>query len=955
MEHTKLESLILSIPESLQNAFQQVWTDFEQKTQLVDTIKQNPTIYDSIIKVWSCSPFIAKSCILTTNLLTELLQDEYLLKPYEKYQLTLDAQVDENKIMQQLRFYRRREMVKIAWRDIAGWATLDESLRALSDLADTLIDAATCYQYTKWEKQWGTPLNQAGEAQNMTVLGMGKLGGQELNFSSDIDLIFAYPESGETNHPRKPRTNQEFFLRVGQQIIHLLNTITADGFVFRVDMRLRPFGDSGALVMHFSAMEDYYQSHARDWERYAFIKARAVAGDIQRGEELLKILKPFVYRRYLDYSSISEFRRMKEMIDQESQRKGLENNIKLGRGGIREIEFTCQLFQLMRGGRQPALQQRNLLQTIVALQKYALLNEQDAADLTQAYRFLRLTENRLQAIDDQQTQNLPTDALNQQRLAYMMGFTEWHDFLHQLEQHLKLVSQQFKQTFTPEIEQKPVKSNVWGSVWQHQLDEDAIEYFVNAGFEQPEQILKKLQEFANSYTLQKLSSRGRQRLDTVIPLLLEAVSQNETKDLALLRSLEFINAIAQRSVYLALLIERPQVLRQLVKLCASSQWIATQLTRYPLLLDELLDPRRLYDPLKPNELDSTLQAQIAHLPLDDLEMQMDSLRQFKRAHVLHVAAAELSGNISVELASDYLGAIADTIVNKALSIAWDFLTHKHGKPQYKLDTEQHNAGFCIIGYGKAGGIELSYRSDLDVVFLHNSRGTQQLTDGEKCIDNNVFFMRLAQRIIHIITTNTAAGLLYDVDSRLRPGGNSGLMVSSFDGFEKYQFEEAWTWEHQALVRARAIAGDEVCMQQFERIRRKVLTQYREPEKLKQDVCEMREKMRNHLDKSNNEIFDLKQGVGGIVDIEFMIQYGVLRWAMDFPELLDTTGMLPMLGKFVSHDLLTESACKRLSDAYRAYRAETHRLALQDKPAQVQRDKFAEHQSNVHYLWQRIMG
>jgi glutamate-ammonia-ligase adenylyltransferase len=951
---------VQSLPELLQIPFQNAWSDFEQNAtaEQLQALQQNKPIFDSILKVWSCSPFIAKSCILTIDLLNDLLTNNYLLQPYEKFELNLSIDLDENQVMQQLRTYRRREMSKIAWRDIAGWASLDESLRALSDLADTLIDAATRYQYAKWEKQWGTPLNDKGEVQKMIVLGMGKLGGRELNFSSDIDLIFAYPEAGETNHPRKPRTNQEFFLRVGQQLIHLLNTVTGDGFVFRVDMRLRPFGDSGPLVAHFAAMEDYYQSHARDWERYAFIKARAVAGDIKQGVALLEILKPFVYRRYLDYNSISEFRRMKEMIDQEAHRKGLENNIKLGRGGIREVEFACQLFQLMRGGRQPALQKRNLLKTLAVLKQYKLLSEQDANDLEQAYRFLRTAENRLQAIDDQQTQTLPNDELNQQRLAYIMGFNQWTEFMSALEKHLDVVNAQFEQVFAPEIDDSPapVQENIWQSVWLNQLNNDeAVQYFIDANFEQPEHILKKLRDFTHSYTLQKLNSRGRQRLDTVMPLLLETASQHENKDAALLRTLEFTSAIAQRSVYLALLVERPQVLQQLIKLCVSSQWIATQLTRYPLLLDELLDPRRLYDPIKPDELDSALQAQIAHLPLDDLEMQMDSLRQFKRAHVLHVAAAELSGNLSVELASDYLGAIADTIVNKALHIAWNFITHKHGKPQFKLDDEVQDAGFCVIGYGKAGGIELSYSSDLDIVFVHNSRGNQQMTDGEKCVDNNVFFMRLAQRIIHIITTNTAAGSLYEVDSRLRPGGNAGMIVASFDSFEKYQFEEAWTWEHQALVRARAIAGDDVCMAQFEQIRRKVLTQKREPEKLKQDVCEMREKMRNNLDKSNSEIFDIKQGVGGVVDIEFLIQYGVLRWAVDFPDLLDTTGMLPMLRKFVNHDLLTESACERLSNAYRAYRAETHRLALEDKSVQVERDKFAEHQSNVQYLWQRVMG
>lgn len=955
---------ISTLPPSLQVEVHRFWHTFLENAtpEEQQTLQNSPEIFASLPKVWACSIFVAKNCAQRPARLQALCAD--LLNPHCDYATSLQSLLnevkDEAELSRVLRNYRLHHMLRIAWRDLAGWASLEESLANLSTLADVLIDGALRWLYANLVQQWGTPCNEKGNPQALVVLGMGKLGGQELNFSSDIDLIFAYPEAGETQGKSRSRSNQEFFLRLGQQIINSLNSMTADGFVYRVDMRLRPFGDSGPLAISFDAMEEYYQLHARDWERYALVKARIVAGDKVAGEKLLNDLRPFIYRRYLDFNAFEALRTMKALIDQETRRKGLANNIKLGAGGIREVEFTCQAFQLIRGGRQPALQERHLLKVLKLLQSYDLLPADAVESLEKAYRFLRMTENRLQAIEDRQTQTLPDDALNQTRLAFSLDFESWESFLVALEFHQNAVIAQFKQVISP-IDETPSLQNdvpkIWESLWLNHLHEPeiALQVLQEADFADSSFILSQLQKLAQSHSVQKLTGRGRERVDKIIPLLLAAICEESTaKEQVLERALKFIEAVAQRSVYLALLLERPQVLKQLVHLCGESAWIAEQLTRYPLLLDELLDPRRLYDPLKPEQLDNALQAQIAHVPNDDVELQMDCLRQFKRAYVLHVAASEVSGNLIVEVTSDYLAALADTLMRRALSMAWDYLSPRHGIPYCQEEENRRAAGFCIVAYGKAGGIELSYSSDLDIVFLHNSRGNEQQTDGEKTVDNHVFFARLAQRIIHILTANTSAGSLYEVDQRLRPGGTSGLLVSSFDAFSDYQQKTAWTWEHQALVRARAVAGDEACIQEFENIRRAILSQVRDPVELKKEVVTMRHKMRDNLDKTNTFRFDLKQGKGGITDIEFIVQYGVLRWAAAYPNLLDTTGMLPLLRLFAKHHLLDAVACEQLSEAYRTYRTETHRLALQNQPALVNPDIFAEHRTNVSSWWEQIM-
>lgn len=965
-ETMNISEKLAVLPPLLRPEAERLWQDYLFNASAVDQrcLQQQPRILESLPKVWACSSFVAKYCIQYPLLLTDLIESGDLVNTPTNFSRPLSAQLltitDESQLMSVLRTYRCREMIRIAWRDLAGWATLGETFRSLSDLADAVLELTVTKLYQQLTAQWGIPCNKQGETQQFVVLALGKLGGQELNFSSDIDLIFAYPEQGETTGVKRSRTNQEFFIRLGQHLIHILNHITADGLVFRVDMRLRPFGDSGPLAMSFAAMEEYYQTVARDWERYALIKARIAAGDKRAGQVLLSELRPFVYRRYLDYNAFESLRTMKELIDQETRRKGWENNIKLGSGGIREIEFICQVFQLIRGGRQPALQQQHLLVTLQLLEKYQLLPIEIVPRLREAYIFLRCIENRLQAIEDRQIHTLPQDVLLQTRLIHSMGFSDWRQFILVLQRHQEFVHHQFELVIKP-LETKVTHTTVspyWQTLWQEGLQEEtqaeSLSLLVKAKFQDAEKIWQHLRQFAHSYSVYKLSKRGRERLDKLIPLLLTIVSKHQHADEALHRILNLIESVAQRSVYLSLLIERTQVLELLVNLCADSAWITEQITRYPLLLDELLDPRRLYDPLKPEELDNALQAQLAHLPLDDLEMQMDSMRQFKRAYVLQVATAEITKNLTVEVASDYLAAIADTLTRSALAIAWDYLAQKHGQPVYMLDDSVYTAGFCIVAYGKAGGIELSYDSDLDVVFLHDSQGTQACTNGDKSLDNSVFFSRLARRIIHILSTNTPAGILYEVDPRLRPGGNSGLLVSSLSAFEAYQRESAWTWEHQALVRARAIAGSPSCQERFEKIRRDILSQRRDPEQLRKDVYEMRTKMRNHLDKSTTDLFDIKQGLGGIADIEFITQYYVLKWAVDYPQLLDTTGILPALRMLNQHQLLEDEVCQQLSSAYRTFRAENHRLALQNQLAFIVKEQFIEHRQHVTHWWEQIM-
>jgi len=925
-------------------------------------------------QVLAGSDYVAEQLRRDPALAWRLLEDGLLLRSLHDGEMRsmlqheLQDVADEDVLAQRLRRFRQLHQVRIIWRDLTRVAVLAETTRDLSDMADVCIDEAYRWLYAQTCVALGEPCSSNGEPQHMVVLGMGKLGAFELNLSSDIDLIFAYPEPGETQGGRRSLSNQEFFIRLGQKLIKALDAPTVDGFVFRVDMRLRPYGDSGALVFSFDALEQYYQSQGRDWERYAMIKARVVAGDQAAGADLLAMLKPFVYRRYLDFAAIDALRSLKQMIQREVQRKGLQDNVKLGSGGIREVEFIGQAFQLIHGGRDRALQQRPILAVLQTLAANNYLPASAVEELSAAYCFLRDTEHALQAVDDRQTQMLPTDALGQARIAFMLGFADWASFRERLDQERNTVARHFAGVIADpdEDEAEPLAPHAdWLPLWEGTLDEEqALEQLTEAGFDDAVAALRKLNSLLASGRVKSMQRLGRERLDVFMPRLLGMAAEQENPDLALERVLPLIEAVARRSAYLVLLTENPSALRELLVLCSASPWIAEQITRYPVVLDELLNAGRLYRPPEPDELADELRQQLLRIPEDDLEQQMETLRYFKRAHILRVAASEIAGTLPLMKVSDYLTWIAEAILQQVLKLAWREMVSRHGQPA-RADGSRCDMDFIVVGYGKVGGIELGHGSDLDLVFVHDG-DPQSETDGAKPIEGSKFFTRLGQRIIHMLNTQTVSGALYEVDMRLRPSGDSGLLVSSLASFARYQREEAWTWEHQALVRARPLVGCPRLSERFAALRAEVLGRTRDELSLARGVASMRQKMRDNLGTSataagtNDDaftaarLFDLKQDAGGIVDIEFMVQYAVLAWSCRYPELLRYTDNIRILDELQNAGLIAGEDVHRLQEAYKAYRAAAHRLALQKQPGKVSGDQFHDFRHGVIKLWQQML-
>ena len=880
------------------------------------------------------------------------------------------AQTDDE-LGRVLRRQRTRQQIRIIWRDLTRQADLIETCRDLSDMADASIDQAYRWLYQRHCQQFGTPTgHRSGEPQQMVILGMGKLGAVELNLSSDIDLIFAYPEGGETVGAKRPLDNQEFFIRLGQRLIKALDPMTVDGFVFRVDMRLRPYGSSGALVLSFNALEQYYQDQGRDWERYAMIKARVVAGDQVMGAQLLDLLRPFVYRRYLDFSAIEALRTMKQLIQQEVRRKGMADNIKLGAGGIREVEFIAQAFQLIHGGRDLSLQQRPLLKVLSILEGQGYLPPAVISELREGYEFLRYTEHAIQAIADRQTQMLPDSEQDQARIAFMMGFDSWGLFHEQLMAWRGRIDWHFRQVIADPDDENDIDEGEmivggeWLPLWEEvQDDEAACAQLKEAGFVDAPNALKQLASLRASPQLRAMQRLGRERLDAFIPRLLAQAVEHANPDLVLERVLPLVEAVARRSAYLVLLTENPDALRRLLTLCAASPWIAEQITRFPLLLDELLNEGRLFKPPLAPELAAELRERLTRIPEDDLEQQMEALRNFKLAHRLRVAASEIAGSLPLMKVSDYLTWLAEAILEQVLALAWRQTVAKYGTPQ-RSDGSLCDPGFIIVGYGKVGGIELGHGSDLDLVFIHDGDPNAE-TDGAKPIDSAQFFTRLGQRIIHLLTAQTNSGQLYDVDMRLRPSGASGLLVSSLGAFERYQQNEAWTWEHQALVRARVLVGCKQVGAAFEKVRAQVLGRERDLPTLRQEVSEMRAKMRDNLGTritaagtGDNAFlptvpFDLKQDAGGIVDIEFMVQYAALAWSREHPALLRYTDNIRILEGLEQAGLMPATDASLLREAYKAFRAVAHRQALQKEAGVVTGYQLVDARRDVRRIWAQL--
>ncbi|HEU4351689.1 MAG TPA: bifunctional [glutamate--ammonia ligase]-adenylyl-L-tyrosine phosphorylase/[glutamate--ammonia-ligase] adenylyltransferase [Burkholderiales bacterium] len=785
----------------------------------------------------------------------------------------------DDELARGLRRLRNHVLLRVMARDLSGRAGLDEVCGTMTDLAEVAIESAL------------------GD-EDLIVVGMGKLGGRELNVSSDVDLVFLYRGSAEA---------QERYERAGRRLIRLLSEPTAEGFVFRVDMRLRPYGESGPLACNFEALEQYFITHGREWERYAWLKARPLTmrGRAAAMRELDAIVRPFVFRKYLDYGTLGALRTLHAEVRRDVARRELAEHVKLGPGGIREIEFIVQALQLVRGGRDPELRVRPTLPALKVLSEKNLLPLQPARELGDAYVFLRSLEHRLQYLDDAQRHDLPQDAEDRARVAAMCGFTSWDAFYAQWQAIRDSVSRHFLDVFA----EPGTAPEAWP---QH----------------------PRLAALRASQRYAALPEESRRRLDRLVPALARAAQATPDPEATLVRGVDLVEAIASRAAYLALLAEHPEALERVARMIASSSWAAEYVTRHPLLLDELLDDRLLYAPPDWISFASSLRRQLAAAH-DDTERRMNILREMHQAQVFRLLAQDLAGLLTVEKLADHLSALADLMLQACIDEVWRDLRARH----------REAPRFAVIGYGKLGGKELGYASDLDIIFLYDD-------DDERAPE---LYARLAQRLNTWLSSRTSSGILFETDLELRPSGASGLLVSSIGAFGRYQDESAWVWEHQALTRARYCAGDADVGIKFEAVRQRILTRRRDPKQLRAEILAMRNKLHAAHPNTSN-LFDVKHDAGGMIDIEFAVQFLVLGFSSEFASLTGNLGNIALLKMAADHGLISAELAERSRNAYRAFRRVQHSLRLNGaRYARVPREQVAAESEAVRALWQAVFG
>ncbi len=933
---------------NVQNYYQQI-TDIPNKSQC----------RQSLARVCAASEFVAKTLVRQPTLLTTLFDQGDIKKRFTQSDYLNRWQTHSgiintlNELMHQLRLFRQGELVRLIWREITQVDNISQTLQQLSALAEVCIDVALQQLYSWQCNQYGTPYDKQGEPMQLIVLSLGKLGGYELNLSSDVDLQFLYAHQGDVTHANQSITLELFFNRLAQTLTKVLSETTQDGFVYRVDMRLRPFGSSGPLVNSIPSLLAYYQEHGRDWERYALVKARVISGHGYHAQHLETMLRRFVYRRYIDYSILDGLRAIKQQIDREARSQNLQQHIKLGKGGIREIEFIVQAFQIIRAAKDPRLQSTNLINVMPLLVKTKCLPKLAVKQLWQAYQFLRRVENALQAVNDQQTHTLPSDPIIQFRICLYCGFDQWSQLIEQLHYHQQYVIEHFKhmignqpQHFSHDQHQHI--HDALQAIWLEHTEQYDI--LIRIGFSNPQHISQLLATFRGSYRFRKLSTLARSRINKLMPILLMKVTNTSDPSQTLVRTIRLLEAIIQRSAYIALLIENPMMLSRLIELIAQSEWIAKQLANYPVVLDELLAPFNKQIVPTVAMLTDSLNQQIKLR--DDPEEQIEHLRHFKHSHNLRVAASDLMDKLPLMRVSDYLTNLATAILHATVTLVKQQLITRHG---YPIDTHGKpiDDGLLIIAYGKLGGIELSYTSDLDLVFLHASVDEQQYTNGTQPISNSLFYTRLAQRLLNTLNVRTNTGVLYTIDTRLRPAGKAGLLHNTLTTFANYQQQTAWTWEHQALVRARPVYGDPQLAKQFWQLRRTILTLQRDHNSLRQDILDMRSKLSQTT--TTDPVSMLKRGPGGLTDIEFLVQYAVLRWAHAHPELVAYTDNMRLLACLQRAGKLTDERAHILMDAYCCYRKLLHQHSLTQHPITADLADLQPHITAVKAQWLDWIG
>lgn len=925
---------------------------------------------ETIQALFAASHFVADTCKAQPGLVTALFSPPF---SYQEYEFQLSEQLkgvnNEPELAKQVRLFRHREMAKITARDFAS-QSIEASLQQVSDLADIIIFQTYHRLYTQFCEKYGKPESHCP----LCIIAMGKLGGRELNFSSDIDLIFAYPKKGETVSERKAMEHQVFFTRLAQRLIYVLDHISTDGQAYRVDMRLRPLGESGPLVMHFAAFSDYYHEQAREWERFAMLKARVLNPTSTHTKALENIIQPFVFKRYLDFTTLDALRAMKEKIFADSRRRQLGENIKLGEGGIREAEFFIQYFQLIHGGQSGALQTKNWLEAAAHVCKEGFITQCDHSKLRDAYLYLRKIEHALQQRNNDQTQLLPNAADEWEAIASLVNASSVEKMRDDIIQARSTIHRLFNSLFVEQIatKQQDQHANLARAkmLWLADQDESELTHSISTLFckgcgENSARVsANAILSFKHKCERAQLSDRAYLLINELVPLILvESLTQHDHFHRAQERVLCILHAVIGRTTYLDLLLNHPKVRQQLFVFCSASPWMAEQVRCFPLLLDELLSQAYLHSTATSlfdvkREYEDELRQSLLRVENDDVENYMNVLRQFRLCQQFRIAAADIHGSLPIEQVSDRLTLLAEVIVTHVIQTAYFQMTQKYGSPELSDGPSTHSPidNFAVIAFGKLGGYELGYRSDLDLVFVHNSLENTQ-TNGNKVISAQQFYIKLAQRAMHLFNTKTLLGELYETDLRLRPAGNAGLLCCHVSGFEHYQQNEAWTWEHQALVRARVIFGGHQLRQQIEKIRIEILYRRRDLPSLKQDIASMRAKLFSHNKRNNKQ--DFKHGVGGITDIEFISQFLVLAYSVEHTDLTKWPDNLRIIDIAEHNDLLAHATAQKLTQAYLSLRNHQHRTVLQvgvKHNANKQNEQAVQQtRKYVHQIWCTLLS